>query len=74
MMTQWEERGHQRGLVEGREQERRELVRKQLEKRFGPLSPAALSKLQGMTAERLEEIALSYTEASSLTELGLGDD
>ena len=53
---------------------KRELVCKQLEKKFGALPQAALDRLDALPVERVEEIALSYTDAASLKELGLTDE
>ena len=60
--------------VSGRLKERRDLVRKQLDKKFGPLPQVVLDRLGTLTAERLEEIALSFTEAATLKDLGLTDE
>jgi Domain of unknown function (DUF4351) len=53
---------------------KRDVLRKQLEKKFGPLPPDVLQRVEALSVERLDEIALSYTDVSSLKELGLTDD
>lgn len=58
----------------GRVKERRELVQKLLEKKFGPLPNEARERLAALPGKRLEEIALSYTDVASLKELGLTDE
>lgn len=58
----------------GRLKATRELVRKQLQKKFGELPKAVLDRLILLPVERLEEIALSYTEAATLKDLGLTDE
>ena len=62
---------------EGREQGRTEvlqsLIRKHLERRFGPLSAEVLKRLEAWPHEGLEELALTVTEAPSLQALGLAD-
>ena len=63
MVNSIEERGRVRG--------KREIVRKQLDKKFGPLSSDTLAKLETLPVERLEEISLALFDAKSLDELGL---
>jgi hypothetical protein len=58
---------------QGRIKQAREMVQKQLEKKCGALPPAAIDRLKMLPIERLEEIALSYTDVASLQELGLVD-
>lgn len=74
----WFEEGLEKGLEQGLEQGevrgQRKLLRRQLEKKFGPLSPEAVRRLENWPAERLEEVGLAYTDARSLDELGLGPD
>jgi hypothetical protein len=59
------EKGVQQGL--------RTTLRKQLEARFGALSPGAQQRLEGLGSERLEALALALLKAESLQELGLED-
>jgi hypothetical protein len=66
----WLEQGIQEGLQQGVVRGRLELVRRQLEKRFGPLSAAARQKLESLTAEQLDDIGLAVLDATSLDELG----
>lgn len=61
-----EARGHLKGT--------RDLVRKMLTKKFGELPQVTLDRLYRVTPERLEEIALSYTDAATLKDLGLTDE
>jgi hypothetical protein len=63
------EKGKQAGLQEGR----RTTLEKQLEARFGPLSPSAQQRLDSLSTERLEALALALLKARSLQELGLED-
>ena len=56
----------ERGRVEGI----RQLVRKMLDKKFGPLSPHVAEQIEALPAERLEEISLALMDARSLEELG----
>jgi hypothetical protein len=58
-----EQRGEQRG--------QRELLRKQLERRFGPLPAIAQERLANWPADRLTELGLALLSATSLQELGL---
>lgn len=66
MVSSFEISGHLKGT--------RDIVCKLLEKKFGPLPQLARDQLAVQTAEQLEKIALSYTEAASLKELGLTDE
>jgi hypothetical protein len=67
------EKGHQQGLREGRDAERHDLLRIQLEARFGPLSPQAGQRLESLPADRLHELVVDVLKAQSLRELGLED-
>jgi hypothetical protein len=62
----WFEQGELKGL--------QRLLRRQLEKKFGPLSPEVVHRLESWSAERLEEAADKILDARSLEELGLGPD
>jgi len=66
-------RGERRGELRGELRGKCQIVVKQLTKRFGPLPEAVLAQLNAFSSERLDEIALAFTEATSLAELGLGD-
>jgi hypothetical protein len=61
------EKGVQAGLQQGQ----RTMLQKQLEARFGPLSPNAQQHLESRSPEQLEALALSLLEAQSLQEMGL---
>jgi len=63
--------GRKEGRNEGREEGQRTLLERQLRKRFGPLSPAALQRLQALSADKLAEVGEALITASSLGELGL---
>jgi hypothetical protein len=51
----------------------RTLIERQLEKRFGPLSPAVRGKLEDWPNEKLADLALALLDAASLRDLGLED-
>jgi hypothetical protein len=65
MNTTWFEKGIAKG--------RREMLRELLDKRFGPLSPRVLDRLNQCPPERLSDLALALLEGRSLRELGLED-
>ena len=71
-----EQRGLQRGKLEGKLEGRlegqRDLLRQLLETRFGPLSHAALAKLETWPGDRLTELGRHLMSAASLEEVGLG--
>ena len=62
-----EERGKLKGVQEGQ----RELLRKQLQTRFGPLPPMVEERLANWPADRLTELGTALLSAQSLQELGL---
>lgn len=64
-----EQRGVQKGKLEGQ----REMLRGQLEARFGALSPAIIARLQSWPGDRLTELGRALLSASSLEELGLSE-
>ena len=64
MATGWLEQGRVKGM--------REVLRKQLDKKFGPLVPDVLQRINDLPDEKLEETLLSLVDAKSLDELGLG--
>jgi ATPase subunit of ABC transporter with duplicated ATPase domains len=61
-------------IEQGREQERRESLQKQLAKKFGPLNEKVLTKLRELSMGQMEQMQLALLDASSLQELGLCDD
>jgi hypothetical protein len=64
---------YERRLKEGERKGKRELLQKQLEARFGPLSPEARQRLEKLTDKKLDKVALAIFKAKSLSELGLAD-
>jgi hypothetical protein len=60
------EKGVQAGL-----QGWRTALRKMLEARFGPLGPSAQQRLDSLSPEGLEALAVALLNAQSLQELGL---
>lgn len=63
-----ERRGEQRGVLKGQ----RELIREQLEERFGPLPPAKLAALDTLTPEHLMQLGRALVSAKSLEDLRIG--
>lgn len=59
---------------QGRLLGKRDTVRKQLTKKFGPLSAAVAAQIEALPAERLEDIILAILDAKSLAELGLTEE
>ena len=60
--------GMERGLEQGLEHERQVIIR-QIAKRFGPLPAAARKRIEALSAPKLEHIALRLLDAASLREL-----
>ncbi len=67
------EKGLQTGLQEGQQQGWRTVLRKQVQARFGLLSPGAQERLDSSSLEGLEALTLTLLTAGSLRELGLED-
>ncbi len=63
----WEQKGEERGRTEGA----RASLRLLLEEKFGPLSPEAIERLNGMSREVIEQVLRAVIRANSLQELGL---
>ena len=57
----------------GLQQGQRTTLQKQLKARFGPLSPSTQQRLDSLSPEQLEALALALLKARSLQELGLED-
>jgi Domain of unknown function (DUF4351) len=57
----------------GVEKGQRLLLQRQLERRFGRLSPPALERLAAWPGDRLEDLAEAFVTAASLKDLGLED-
>jgi hypothetical protein len=69
MNTTW----YEKGLEKGREEERRAVLREQVEEKFGPLSPEVQERLRQLPADRLAGLTKAVLRAQSLRELGLED-
>lgn len=63
MLTKWHETGRVQGL--------RESARRLLEKKFGPLAPDVLQRLEALPADKVEELIPAVLDAASLDDLGL---
>ena len=57
----------------GEETGKRELLREQLETRFGPLSPVAQARLASWPPDRLTELGRALLSANSIAQLGLDE-
>jgi hypothetical protein len=72
MITTYE-RGKIEGRIEGRIEERRETALRQLEAKFGPLTPEVKRRVEALSAEQLQQLTLDLLKAQSLKELNLED-
>ncbi|HEY6990197.1 MAG TPA: DUF4351 domain-containing protein [Bryobacteraceae bacterium] len=68
-MQQGLQQGLQEGLQQGRQQEGISILRRQMEKRFGPLSPAIEERLSGLSIAELEDLSLRVLDAQSVNDL-----
>ncbi|MEB3279965.1 MAG: Rpn family recombination-promoting nuclease/putative transposase [Lyngbya sp.] len=62
-------RVYQEGLEDGRQQEGRSLILRQLARKFGQLSPQVRSQIESLSLEQLEALSEVLLEFSSLPEL-----
>ena len=68
-----EQRGIELGMQRGKVEGQRDLLRTQLESRFGPLPQAVVTRLQDWPSDRLTDLGRALLSATSLEELGLDD-
>ena len=65
--------GHQPGLQAGREQGKQEeavaMITRQLNRRFGSLSPELQERLRGLTLEQLEELSEVLLDFTAIAQL-----
>jgi predicted transposase YdaD len=61
--------GRNEGLAEGRRREACALAGRQLERRFGRLSPAITSRIEALSLPKLEEFSLALLDFQSAEEL-----
>jgi predicted transposase YdaD len=65
--------GHQQGLQAGREQGKQEeavaMITRQLNRRFGSLSPELQERLRGLTLEQLEELSEVLLDFTAIAQL-----
>jgi hypothetical protein len=64
----------EKGIAKGRQEERQQVARLLLERKFGPLSETSLTRLATWPMERLQELILTVQDASSLDALGLVEE
>lgn len=62
-----------KGEKAGMRKEQRRFLRRQLEHRFGPLTPSQVQRLNELSDVRIDEIGLELLTASSLADLGLAE-
>lgn len=63
--------GLERGLAQGSRKGQVRSVRLQLEKRFGLLKEEAVQRLEALSADQLDQLAITLLQAASLHDLGL---
>jgi predicted transposase YdaD len=63
------QQGMKQGLEQGMQKGRKEILRRQLEKRFGPLPNAIETQLSILSEAQLDELALRLLDARTLDEL-----
>ena len=64
---------YERGKIEGKIEERRELALLQLEAKFAPLAAEVVQRVAALSPEQLRQLLLDLVKGSSLQELHLAD-
>jgi hypothetical protein len=64
---------YERGIEQGIEQGERRLTLRQLEAKFGPLSPQVKQQIEVLSLEALARLQIDLLAAQALEELSLGD-
>ena len=68
-LAEGRQQGLQEGLQQGKQQEGISVLRRQIEKRFGPLAPALEERLSGLSIAELEDLPLRVLDAQSVNDL-----
>ncbi len=63
------QQGLQQGMQQGKQQEGIFILRRLIEKRFGPLPPAIDERLAGLSIAELEDLSLQVLDAQSVNDL-----
>jgi hypothetical protein len=63
------QQGLQQGMEQGRQQEGISILRRQIEKRFGPLPPTMDERLTGLSIPEFEDLSLRVLDAQSVDDL-----
>ena len=61
--------GIQQGIQEGMQQEGVSILRRLIEKRFGPLPPSAEERLTRLSVTELEDLSLRVLDAKAMDDL-----
>jgi hypothetical protein len=70
IVTSWERKGIEQGLLQGLNQGKGELLSRQVRKRFGAdLSPEILSALTGLTSEQYDDLGEALLDFKTIEEL-----
>ena len=64
---------YERGIQQGIQRGQRQLVLRQLEAKFGPLTPEVKQRVEALSTEQLDQLALDFVKAQSLKDLRLED-
>lgn len=62
---EWEQQTEQRGLEKGLQQGERSLIIRLLKRRIGPLSPATVQQIQGLSLVQLESLSEALLDVTS---------
>jgi predicted transposase YdaD len=68
-MTEWEVKGLEQGRIEGRTEERQELILRQLTRKVGPLPEAVQSRVVALPPDVLLDLSEALLDFSSLNDL-----
>ena len=69
LMTEWEVKGLKQGRIEGRTEERQELILRLLTRKVGPLPEAVQSRVVALPPDALLDLSEALLDFSSLNDL-----
>jgi hypothetical protein len=73
MMSTWTKQGLEQGLEQGQVKGMRKSLQALLDKKFGPLEPDVIKRVENLPVSKVEELTLAILDAKSLAEMGLSD-
>lgn len=69
IVTSWMEEGIQQGMQQGMQQEAATLVLRQLNRRFGRVSPQLQERIQNLSTTELEDLAEALLDFTNIADV-----